>query len=442
MDFPENLVSCIGLSISATSVILYLTHYLPFKITPILLVVLYSACAVSSIIAILHRKIKIRWSLDTPITLLLFTVVLFLRFYQAKDLVLPAWVDSVHHVLITKVILEKGMVPSTLEPYLAVPFSYYFGFHGLAAAFSAISGLPPEKAVLILGQILNACMPLAIYRLGRTIWTDRTRPVIAALFVAFVSQMPAYYVTWGRYTLLTGMIMLAIAMAEMTDVHQKPGRYRAALLCLIVFGLTLSHYFSALLFILFTVLYLLNSYFKAGRHLTSMDLKAPLVISIAFLLLAPWLIRAYHLTGYSLDLEINFQTINGGWQSIQAYAQYLFKLACPFRNYIFLSIGILGIIPTVLNRQSRILAIWSIIILITSLPLGFKLPNIRPDHMNIILFFPLSLCAANLLVFSRDKISKYLPKKIIVAYIFSLPLIGFCIWGIIETRSIINPETV
>lgn len=443
MDLAENIAVSIGLSISITTVIFLLTVYLPIKITFPLLIILYLICAITCGLVIFIRKTKFRWTWEIPITLMLLTAVLLLRFYQIKDLVLPAWVDSVHHVLITRIILENGKIPTTLNPYLPVPFAYYFGFHGMAAVVSELSGLSPERSVLVLGQILNACIPLAIFRLGCSIWNDRKKALIAALLVAFVSQMPAYYVTWGRYTLLTGMLMLAITMAEFIDTYRNQtafGKY--VILFLLLFGLTLSHYFSALLFIIFAVTYILNDFFGMGRHLTAAKLKVLLVIFLTFLFLTPWLVRAYALTGYSLNLDLHLLTTDVDRAYIQKYSRYLFDLAGPVRNYVFLLIGILGLIPTMIDKRSRSLAIWTVLILISALPLGLKLPNIRPDHMVIILFFPLSFCAASLLHFLWSLTNKYLPRNKIFVSVTALPLLAFIGWGIVDTSSIIKPETV
>ncbi len=197
-DFAVNAAICIGLSISLICLLFLLTFYLPVKITFAFLLGFYIVCAVLSVVAVVRRRYRLTWTRESTITLVLFSAVLLLRFFQIRDLVLPAWVDSIHHALITRVILENGSIPATLEPYLPVPFSYYFGFHSLAAVVSSLSRQSPEKVILVLGQVLNACVPLAIYRLGRAIWNDRSKPLIAALLVAFVSQMPAYYVHLGQ----------------------------------------------------------------------------------------------------------------------------------------------------------------------------------------------------------------------------------------------------
>lgn len=138
------------------------------------------------------------------IPLVIFVLILGWRFYQARTLIFPAWVNSVHHSYIVRLIVETGGVPASLEPNIQAPFYYHFGFHLNTAVFAFWSQLRPETAVLILGQVINAGVCLAIYRLGISLWGDWRRASIAMVLVGFVFQMPAYYLTWGRYTLLAG----------------------------------------------------------------------------------------------------------------------------------------------------------------------------------------------------------------------------------------------
>ncbi len=123
--------------------------------------------------------------------------IIIWRFVQVRDLVLPAWVNSVHHVLIVKLILENGSIPASFAPYMPVPFYYHFGFHTSAALFALLAGLSPAQAVLTLGQLINALVALGIFRLGLAIWGDWRRAGITALLVGFVLQMPAYYSDLG-----------------------------------------------------------------------------------------------------------------------------------------------------------------------------------------------------------------------------------------------------
>lgn len=442
-DFAEQLASCIGLSISITTLVFLLTFYFHFQISNPFLALFYLLCGLSCIAGWLHHKIKPRWSREIPATLGLLAVVLFLRFLQIEDLLLPAWVDSVHHVLITRLITETRSIPSSLDPYLPVPFSYYFGFHGMAALYSLISGLSPEKAVLLLGQVLNACVPLAIYRLGRAFWEQREKALIAALLVAFVSQMPAYYVTWGRYTLLTGMILLPITLACFIEITYRSSRKGSQVMSGLLFiGMILSHYFTVVLFGLFAVIHLALLLVQREENAIRRMLNAAIPLAAAMVILAPWLLRAIRLSGYSLEASLEIPVTHSGWQAVREYGLYLIKLSGPTRNLIFLLLGILGIIPLFRDARARSLAVWALLLLILSLPVGIDLPHIRPDHMLIILFLPVSLSAGNLLVYIYDTLRSRIPWKRGLQVIVVTLLTGSMILGIIQTRSILHPSTI
>ena len=137
----------------------------------------------------------------------------------------------------------------TLSPYLPGPFYYHYAFHTFAAQFAALSGLPPAQAVLILGQLLNAAVGLSVYHLAKTLSKDWRMAGLAALLVTFATKMPAYYLSWGRYTLLTGLVLLPLAMAASMRLLAGERRYWLA----VTFdGRTpLAHYFTAVLLALF-----------------------------------------------------------------------------------------------------------------------------------------------------------------------------------------------
>ena len=184
--------------------------------------------------------------------LLAFAAILAFRFYQARTLVVPAWVDSVHHTLLTRLILETGGVPADFEPYMPVPLHYHAGFHTVTALFAFLSGLEPVRAVLVFGQVLNAAAALGVYRLAHAIWGGWRRGLAAMLLVGFAFQMPAYYLTWGRYTLLAGIFIFTIAASMVLEAQRgEEGAGRGVQLAVLTAGLIFSHYLAAILFALF-----------------------------------------------------------------------------------------------------------------------------------------------------------------------------------------------
>ncbi len=137
-------------------------------------------------------------------------VGLVARLLAAQALTLPAWVDSAHHYVIARLLDETGRVPANYAPLLPVDtFTYHFGVHAAVVAFHRLTALPLAEAFLFLGQVLNGLMPLALYALV-VIATGRPGAGLAAAFcVGWLSLFPAYYLSWGRYTQLAGLLVLA-----------------------------------------------------------------------------------------------------------------------------------------------------------------------------------------------------------------------------------------
>jgi hypothetical protein len=373
--------------------------------------------------------------------------ILAWRFYQVKDLVLPAWVDSLHHVLIVQVILQNGGVPATLDPVLPVPFYYHFGFHVLAAVFAFWSGLPAQQAVLVIGQVLNAGVALSIYRLGASLWGDWRRAGTAALLAGFVSQMPAYYVTWGRYTLLAGLVLLPLAMAVSIDlVHQRgPRRLQIIQLGLLTGGVLLAHYFAALLLALFLLFLGAQTLWGDMReHRGFRSAQWPALLGTAgggAVLASPWILRVWHFSKESVKVQAISPAQPVDAVYFPNYLSYLWRMAGPNRNYLLLALALLGLILLVWHSRGRALAGWTIVLGLISLPWGIHLNPFRPDHAVIVLFLPVTLLATDFLFTVGERIQRGgLASAAKVG--LAAALLSLLVWGVWETRDILNPTTV
>jgi hypothetical protein len=138
---------------------------------------------------------------------------LAVRLLAIRDLVLPLWVDSPQHLLISRIMAETGMVPAGYRPWMPVDaFAYHFGFHALIASLLQLADQRAVELILVGGQVLNALAPLAVYSATFMVTRRRRAGLIAAFLVALLSLFPSYYVTWGRYTQLTGALVLAPLM--------------------------------------------------------------------------------------------------------------------------------------------------------------------------------------------------------------------------------------
>lgn len=245
-------------------------------------------------------------------------VALATRLIQVRELVVPNWVDSLHHTLITQLISDRGMVPSSLEPYLPVgDFHYHFGFHANAAVLTWLSGLPSHQAVLLLGQVLNAAAALAGYALAWG-WTRRRwAGVAAALVIGAISYMPAYYASWGRFTQLGGLILLPPAVLA-TSWLFAPERRACGLwvvATVLVAGLALTHYrvmvFYALSWIPYALLWLVRQ--RGSRSAWGLLAKTAVILGLlALTATLPWAVR------FSSRILPRVKSLYGGWGASEA----------------------------------------------------------------------------------------------------------------------------
>jgi hypothetical protein len=318
------------------------------------------------------------------------------RWVQIRHLALPAWVDSVHHALLVRILLEQGRLPDTWGPYLPqVPFFYHFGFHLSAVSLAKLGGLDVGRAVLWVGHLWQVALAASVYGLGLTIW--RTPPpestegriplahqkaLAATLLVGFVSQMPAYYAAWGRYTLLAGVTLLALAMTAALS-------RRWALLTGLIVAVAVTHLYALLLLGLFL----------AGLFLLAPSMRMRLLPagSLGLLLAAPWLWRVIS-NSYAAPAQI-------GMEETGYSLDYMLYLLGPARNYTVLALALLGVLSilAVAIRARRgsgaqppagLLAL-SIYALLLILLLGpWQFGPFRPDyHAAAVLFLPAVLLA-------------------------------------------------
>ena len=173
----------------------------------------------------------------------IFLITLFVRVAMVRDLSASPWVDSVHHALTTRLIMEGGIFPQSYAPFLDIePSGYHPGFHSVLAAFLWLSGMDLVKGMLVFGQVLNALMVFPVYLFATLITRRRLAGLLAAMVAGLLTPMPAYYTSWGRYTQLAGLAILPAALLLVLLIFQ-PGKWKASFLAAVALaGLFLTHY--------------------------------------------------------------------------------------------------------------------------------------------------------------------------------------------------------
>lgn len=186
----------------------------------------------------------------TVLALFIVLVAGILRFRDARGLVATPWVDGFHHTVIVQLFLDQGGLPHDYRPYVAADrFDYHFGFHAVCAAVSWIADVEPRRSVLWMGQLLASLAPLSMLLLARLLGLGQFGALIAAILPAVWLWFPAYFLSWGRYTQLCGLLLLTTllwtlrwALAGSLTVRGRLRLPRFMTAAVLAGGLVLTHY--------------------------------------------------------------------------------------------------------------------------------------------------------------------------------------------------------
>jgi len=437
-DGAQALAEIIAISASFIALGTLVFYTIRLKFTPLLLGIVLGVCFGVAFAGLIRRG-KGAFNKTWLFALLGLAVALAWRFWQARELVLPNWVDSQHHVLIIRKMIEFGGLPSTLEPYLPGPFYYHFGFHSVTALFSVLSGLDPATSTLILGQAINACVGLAVCALAKQLSKDWRVGLLAAVFVTFVTKMPGYYLTWGRYTLLIGVMILPVAIAEAIHAWENHDKWwKLAGLSLLTAGTLLSHYFTAFLFVLFLVALGIQWLVETIRN-KSANWKQ--IVSIAISALVGLILASrwyYRIFVYSSAVSrpvfrvMDTETLKNAWD-------YLYYLIGPVSAYVLIGLGLIGIIWSIFKSKNVHFQIWAALLLFFSLPTGFRLMNFRYDYFALVVFIPIAITAAFGIVLLFSKLVK---RSGIATFVILLAGLALGVSGGWQNKRAINTETI
>jgi hypothetical protein len=371
---------------------------------------------------------------------LLLMLALAVRLLAVRDLAFAAWVDSVRHALITAVMSGTGQVVSGYEPWIPVGrFPYHYGFHTLSAGLALMSDWPMPRMLLVMGQLLNALVPLTVYSGA---WFLTRRPSVALLasfLVALPFFFPAYYATWGRLTQLTAMLLMPLALAWTWQVVSggRAWRHHWWLLSLLVAGLFLIHVRVFLLYLPFAAVAWLLRSGRHGRYLLfsaalSLLLVAPRIISLLAVSRPPGALRNT-IPGYNA-----FPTgyLTTGWER-----QFVAAAA----------VAALIVVVVALRRRPwaalpLALILWVAILFLALSGNYLGLPEtwlLNLNSMYITLFLPLSL----LLATTADYLWRLLAGRHWLVQTFSYAAAGallaaLLLFGARQQITILNPQTI
>ncbi|MCX7859085.1 MAG: hypothetical protein N2385_03270 [Chloroflexus sp.] len=437
--------------------------------------------AVGAIVAAWHDLATAQRQPSTTTWLLLLVLVIgaWLRSEQIAGLAFPAWVDSVHHALMVRVAAEIGRAPWTLTPYLpVVEMPYHWGYHVVIAAAWRLSGGELPDVMLWSGQLLNWWQSVAAAALALLCWRRPIAAIVAAAVVGCISWMPAYYVSWGRYTQLSGLLLLAalaIAWQQWLDAGSR--RERAgwlAIIAIVIAGLSLVH---MRIFVFGGALIAAQSFVwslrQSRRAIIARVAQALLASAAAVVLATPWWLLL--LRRVLVPAATGAQSLTSGG----SYVQLNYDLMWIGPNEWLVALALIGGAIGIARRQSiaAVLMLWVGGLAVLTNP--WLVSYLTPPAGLVLLFYSVTrrrwllsglgllLLAINpatvrlpylwLLPVDIAAISLFLPLSSLigggVALIWpaqcrfgqiggTIALIGLTIWGASQQRAIVNPVTV
>jgi len=431
---------------------------------------LFLAASAAVTIFILLRLLRTRFSDLAPWStagnrrvawgaMALFFLTLLVRFAQIRNLALPAWVDSPQHTLVTQLLIAHGQVPSSYEPLLPVErFFYHFGFHSVLALFHWLSGLAIPQAMLVLGQVLSAAHALAAYLLTLRLTGRKLAAIVAELIVGLVSYLPAYYVTWGRYTQLTGLLLLPAALVTAMDWLEAERRdWRLLLVAgLMQAGLFMTHSRVTIYGACFLVAYLLCDSIthlqRSAKEQTAETLRRLALLAIlAVGLSGPWVVQVVS------DISAALREAGRSLSGTPSYNAVPWNLLLIARNRELMAVAALGAVWGLLRRKraAALMVTWCGLVVLVLNPgwLGLAATDLVNNATAIIsLFLPLSVLCGLAAALAWDRIRPVLLGLIqrlrlpnaatLVRFALAILITAAAFQGVAGTLTIINPITV
>ncbi len=445
-DPGEALATVFGVSMAAVALAALLFYLLKLPFGPHKQLAYWIGAPLIFALGLVFRWKQHKFDWKMFLALALFGALVAFRLWQARELVLPNWVDSLHHSLIVRKMVEAGGLTSTLEPYLPGNFYYHFGFHSFTALYSLLSKQFAPFAVLFLGQVISAGVSLSVYAFTKTLTRDWKISLLAALLSALVTKMPGYYLTWGRYTMLAGMLLMPLAMAYGLKVLRgQRGVGNLLALAVLTAGTLLTHYFTAFLlavwFVILGLVWLFRS-FKARDFDWQVALGLLLPVLIGLLVVLPWYLRIFQYSGARSELSVNLVGLAADRTEQWAYLRYLIGNQL---NLVLMIMAGSGLLWSILRNKRLEFSLWSLFVGMMSLPIGVQLSSFRHDYFGLLLFFPISVMAAGFLVdlarFFQQRLAGLMARRVssVVALVFVIFILVFGGWS---NRDVINDVTI
>jgi hypothetical protein len=385
---------------------------------------------------------------DLALLLVLFFSLL-VRLAMVRDYAFPPWVDSVHHGVLTRLIQTYGGFPVDYSPYFEIdPTDYHIGFHTGLAVFKWLSNLPISSAMLIYGQAINLMSVLSAGLFAKTVTRSHWAAVWASLAAGLLLPLPAYITSWGRYTHLTGLVILVACITLILGIHLKkntPILRRFEIPHIVgtgvgFAGLILVHYRVAFFLLCWWIMELAFS--LPLRKLMSKFQNLGAACIFGFIISSPWLVAAVQNTFIPL-------TPTAGAVLRPLFADFDSSLLISASGKLVLALALIGWIVLMIKHPKKGIIIigWIGLIFLAANLAALGLPGgnfVNNISVEITLFIPLSLLFGYAASWGIRKISNQIPFATLrpVRVLGTVLFITVLIISALKLLPILNPSTV
>ena len=407
------------------------------------------------LLAELKTGVRKSITIDNLVLFFLLVLLAFSRFWSVRSIPIPLWGDSYQHSLIAQLLVDNRGLFQSWQPYTDLTsFSYHFGLHTLVAGFHYLTRLSIPQSLLWFGQILNILAVISIVPLALRIQRSSWSVLLSILLVGFLFDMPMFYTNWGRYTQLTGQVILALVIWIAWHTFEADHMdWKAIFLSwLALGGLALTHY-RVLVFAIAGILAVGLFQLRKGLAIR-LSVKALLMAAGAFSLYSPWLINLF--AGKIPTILIANINVTAALTSNPAQlSEPIGKLTSylPALAWIFIPLAIFwGIWKR--QRGVAVITLWMTLVYLSANPHLLRLPGthlITNFAIFIAAYIPAGILLAGVFAWLIDlgsgkigKLMKMQPSipaasafKIIIAVI----IVVLALWGFNRRLSDLDPSS-
>jgi hypothetical protein len=164
-----------------------------------------------------------------------FALLFFLRLAFISGMLLPAYFDSAEHYRIARSLVDAAASARGPVSWPA-PAYYHLGFHAVTALLAVALQADIKSVMLVLGQVLLACIPIPFYFIVKRITRSHAAGLWAVLLAGLGWSMPAHAADWGKYPALASILTIQFAACLALLSSESPGASKTSGLRVLLAG--------------------------------------------------------------------------------------------------------------------------------------------------------------------------------------------------------------